>query len=108
KPHLTRDCYFLKASDAKTESKTQPGIIIKPVKDLDDLLFAKKLIDEYLDVYTGDRLTLPEIEKYAAEGQMYCAFKEGVPCGMLQAELKNNVFWLGHIVVHEEFRGLGL
>jgi ribosomal protein S18 acetylase RimI-like enzyme len=107
KSHLTRDCYFLKTADAIFENN-DIDIKVRIVKNQDDILFAKKLIDENLDRYTGDRLTLSELEKFSAEGLLYCAYKDGVPCGMLQAEVKNNINWLGHIVVQKDFRGLGV
>ena len=39
---------------------------------------------------------------------LFCAYKDDIICGMLQADFKNNVYWLGHIVVHKDFRGIGL
>lgn len=106
--HLSRDCYFLKASKLSLEDNIGEGFNILPVKDIPDIKFAKNLIDQYLDIYTGDRLTLQQLQKFSNQEFLYVAFKNDIPCGMLQAELKNNVFWLGHLVVHEDFRGLGL
>lgn len=106
--HLQRDCYFLKSSKVSTKPAVSEDLTISSVKDPKDLIFAQKLIDQYLDFYTGDRLTLQELENYAELGLLYCAFKDGAPCGILHAEFKNNVFWLGHLVVDEAYRGLGI
>ena len=106
--HLMRDCYFLKTSSILSDNSQVEGFTIERAKNEDDIIFAKKLIDENLDLYTGDRLSVKEIEHFASRGLLFCAFKNGVFCGMLQADLRNNVYWLGHIVVHKEFRGLGL
>lgn len=107
--HITRDCYFLNAdSIIPFENKKKKGVKIEPAKTREDIVFSKKLIDENLDFYTGDRLTLTEIENFSDRGSLFCAYKDDLICGMLQANLKNNVYWLGHIVVHKDFRGLGL
>lgn len=106
--HLTRDCYFLKKSDITSKFVNKGAFKIESISAEEDVIFAKKLIDENLDIYTGDRLALHEIEHYSKLGHLYCIFNKGIRCGILQAEFKNNIFWLGHIVVDKDFRGLGL
>lgn len=108
KTHLTRDCYFLKKSEVTSKFENKEEFKIESVSSEEDIIFAKKLIDENLDIYTGDRLALHEIEHYSELGHLYCVYNKGIRCGILQAEFKNNIFWLGHIVVDENFRGLGL
>lgn len=108
KSHLTRDCYFLKADSILPNYNQVEGVTIELPKNKEDILFAKKLIDEKLDLYTGDRLSLMEIENFAKRGLLFCAYKNNSICGMLQADLRNNIYWLGHIVVHKDFRGMGL
>ena len=108
KSHLTRDCYFLKATSILSNNNQVEGVTIELPKNKEDILFAKKLIDENLDLYTGDRLSLHEIENFAARGLLFCAYKNDILCGMLQADLRNNIYWLGHLVVHKDFRGMGL
>ena len=106
--HLTRDCYFLDAASIQTDHNQIEGVTIQPPKTEKDIFAAKRLIDENLDLYTGDRLSLHEIKKFIARGLFFCAYKDNLMCGMLQADLKNNIYWLGHIVVHEDYRGMGL
>jgi len=108
KIHLTRDCYFFKAASVLPIYNQIEGVTIEPPKNKEDILFAKKLIDENLDLYTGDRLSLQEIENFVACGLLFCAYKNDLICGMLQADLRNNIYWLGHIVVHKDYRGMGL
>ena len=106
---VSRDRYkFGIISVQKLENNRNNGVIIDHPKNQEDVILAKKLIDENLDFYTGDRLTLREIEKFSDNGLLFCAYKNNVMCGMLQADFKNKIYWLGHIVVHKDFRGMGL
>lgn len=111
KKHLRRDCYFLKASDA-TELGEQDmsvhGFTMKKATSLQECKYAKQLIDNHLDPYTGDILSLQELEGFASRGYVYIAYQNETPCGILQANLKNSVFWLDHIVVDQSFRGMGI
>lgn len=106
--HLTRDCYFLNSASISPNYSKLEGVTIEPPKNKKDILIAKKLIDENLDLYTGDILSLQEIENFVTRGLLFCAYKNDLMCGMLQADLINNIFWLGHIVVHKDYRGKGL
>jgi GNAT superfamily N-acetyltransferase len=106
--HLTRDCYFLNAVSISPNFNKVEGVTIEPPKNKEDILFAKKLIDENLDLHTGDRLSLQEIENFVSRGLLFCAYKNDTMCGMLQADLRNNIYWLSHIVVDKDYRGMGL
>jgi ribosomal protein S18 acetylase RimI-like enzyme len=109
--HLRRDCYFLKASDAVElveQDISVPGFTIKKATSSQECKYAKQLIDANLDVYTGDILSMKEIKDFASEGNIYIAYQNDSPCGILQSKLKNKVFWLDHIVVDESYRGLGI
>ncbi len=106
--HLTRDCYFLKAEKVNNLIDNKGNVEIKKVNTPELIEFAKNLMDQNLDLYTGDYLTFSELQNFANQGFLYCSFMDGKPSGMLQAEFKNNTFWLGHIVVHKDFRGKGL
>ena len=108
KSHLTRDCYFLNASSILPNYNKVEGVTIEHPKNKEDILLAKKLIDENLDRYTGDRLSLQEIENFVVRGLVFCAYINDLMCGMLQVDLRNNIYWLGHIVVQKDYRGMGL
>jgi ribosomal protein S18 acetylase RimI-like enzyme len=111
KKHLRRDCYFLKASDAierVEQDISVPGFTIKKATSTTECIYAKRLIDAHLDAYTGDILSMEEIERFASSGNIYIAYQNESPCGVLQSKLKNKVFWLDHIVVDESYRGLGV
>jgi ribosomal protein S18 acetylase RimI-like enzyme len=107
KSHLTRDCYFLKNIDT-FDYLSNNCITIQIAQTNDEFQFVKKLIDQDLDLYTGDNLSLDEIRNFAKNECIFIAYMDEVPCGFLQAELKNNTFWLGHIVVDSKFRGKGI
>ncbi len=105
--HLSRDCYFLKNRDISVLSESS-RIQIHPAHSETELHYAQKLIEENLDLYTGDQLSLEELQHFAEANTLYLAYEEGNLCGMLQAEYKNGVFWLGHLVVDANFRGKGI
>jgi ribosomal protein S18 acetylase RimI-like enzyme len=105
--HLSRDCYFLKNNDLIIESATS-NILIQNAQAEADLIYGQSLIAENLDLYTGDQFSFEELRLFAQAGHLYIAFEEGKPCGMLQADFKNGVFWLGHIVVDAQHRGKGI
>ena len=109
--HLRRDCYFLKASDAieiVEQGMSVPGFTVKKASSLEECKYAKQLIDINLDQYTGDILSLEEVEHFASGGNVYIAYQNESPCGILHASQRNKVFWLDHIVVDEAYRGMGV
>jgi GNAT superfamily N-acetyltransferase len=107
KPHLNRDCYYLKNKDILIYHKTSDIEIIEALTE-NDIVYAKSLIEENLDLYTGDQLNFEELQTYADMDLLYIAYYEGQPSGMFQADFKNGVLWLGHIVVDPNFRGKGI
>jgi GNAT superfamily N-acetyltransferase len=107
KTHISRDCYFLKNTDLD-EYSIQTTVNIKKAVSETEIFYIKKLIDENLDLYTGDILSLSEIRQFANTGLVYISYWMGEPCGVLQADIKNNIFWLGHIVVDVPYRGKGI
>lgn len=107
KPHLNRDCYYLKKKDILSYNKTS-DIQIRKAFSEKEILYAKSLIEENLDLYTGDQLNFEELKLHADTELLFIAYYDGQPSGMLQAEFKNGVLWLGHIVVDPNFRGKGI
>jgi ribosomal protein S18 acetylase RimI-like enzyme len=107
KSHLTRDCYFLKNRDL-TNFDGIHDLNIQNAQTQEEFEYVKKLIDQDLDLYTGDNLTIDEIRDFARQNLLYISYMEGKPCGFLQSDDKNQVYWLGHIVVDSEFRGKGI
>lgn len=106
KEHLIRDCYFLKPSQIVDMKTTMdPQVQVKLAHTLDESEYAHHLISKYLDPYTGDLLSLEKLEEYRKSGYLFCAYFGDKMCGILQGELRNNVWWLGHIVVDENYRG---
>ena len=111
KKHLRRDCYFLKSSDAVDmveQEMSVPGFTIKKATSVKECKYTKQLIDAHLDEYTGDILSIEEIKHFASIGNVYIAYQNDSPCGILQSSLKNKVFWLDHIVVDKSYRGMGI
>ena len=106
-PHLSRDAYFLKNTSSNEILDLRPSQVIK-AHSSEHISFTKRLIDEYLDLYTGDNLSLEQIEIFVSKGLVYLAFVDGQMAGILQADHKNGIFWLGHLVVDPAFRGKGV
>lgn len=105
--HLSRDSYFLKNKNLKKKTLNRTSLI-KKAETEKEIHFVKALIDSYLDLYTGDNLSLEEIKNYASQGYIYVSYTKQNLSGFLQSELKNKVFWLGHIVIDPSFRGKGI
>ncbi|GAB1448408.1 hypothetical protein MASR2M44_14170 [Bacteroidota bacterium] len=85
-----------------------PDVVIELLNDDLAVNFAYHLFSKDLDRYTGDWRSLEEIHAYAINKQLLFAHIEGKLAGVLQMEHKNNINWLGHIAVSEEFRGRGI
>lgn len=102
--HLSRDCFFLKMQNSESLFN-YAELQVKKGKKHEEIYFAKHLIDNNLDLYTGDSLSIEELSQFAERDLLYVCYFNGELCGMLQADKKKGVFWLGHIVVDERFRG---
>jgi ribosomal protein S18 acetylase RimI-like enzyme len=104
--HLARDCYFLNPGMVINRNIiTNHEVEVRTADSIEESKYAQQLIDKYLDPYTGDPLSMEELESFRKEGLLFSTYYKGNKCGILQADFKNNVFWLGHIVVDEDFRG---
>lgn len=106
--HLGRDCYFAKPREVTAfAEKTflEKGISIEVLQQAIHLEEARQMIEEYLDHYTGDILSLAEIQHFAQRNELFGVFENGQLAGILQAEFKQKTYWLGHMVVKSAFRG---
>lgn len=108
--HLGRDNYFLKSDDlSEAQLKESSGQDkVQRIDSSEEIKQAEKLINQNLDLYTGDILSLKELDKFANEGNLFGIFADGKVVGILQSEFKNKVYWLGHMVVDADHRGKGL
>lgn len=105
--HMGRDNYFLNRkgmipSDLEA-SEDLSGI--KPIESEVDLQKSNAMIRTYLDPYTGDILSLEELSAFSANGDLLGIYVENKLAGVVQGEYKNKVYWLGHMVVDEAYRG---
>ncbi len=64
-------------------------------------------IKNAFDYYTGDQLTKDQVEDCIKNGLILGVFKNSELAGFLRFYIKNNVSWIGHIVVFREFSGFG-
>jgi ribosomal protein S18 acetylase RimI-like enzyme len=106
--HLTRDNMAATFNQLTIPSDSAQGVELKYAESREEILFVKELLENALDKYTGDILSYDEVYEYVQKKNVICALWNGEPVGALQFELKNNVFWLGHVAVADEFRGKGV
>lgn len=106
--HLGRDCFFARPNEVagwKYLIPNESDIEIKSLEAEQHLKEAQYMIEAYLDAYTGDILSLAELAVCANRNELFGVFVEGQLAGILQSDFKNKTYWLGHMVVKEEFRG---
>ena len=106
--HLGRDCYFAKPIEVAGHAESTiigTGVSIKVLQEAIYLEEARQMIEEYLDPYTGDILSLAEIQHFAQRNELFGVFEDGQLAGILQAEFKQKTYWLGHMIVKSAFRG---
>jgi GNAT superfamily N-acetyltransferase len=106
--HIGRDCYFAKSGEIQQISSsliTRQGAAVRAIKEDNYVREAQSLIQEYLDPFTGDILSLTELMSFSQNNELFGVFINSELAGVLQAELKNNIYWLGHMVVKSDYRG---
>ncbi len=104
--HLNRENFFLNATEVGCTQFAKSDI--QYLKYKSDIKAASFLINEHLDHYTGDMLSEDELQVFSDQNLLFGIYDDERLAGVLQAELKNNVFWLGHLVIDQRFQGLGL
>lgn len=108
KIHIGRDCYFANPGEIQQISNSliiKQGASIRAIQEDKYIVEAQSLIREYLDPFTGDILSLPELMDFSMRNELFGVFTNSELVGVLQAELKNNIYWLGHMVVKSNYRG---
>lgn len=108
KEHLSRDCMVAAYKQTALPSLNFSGTEIKYAESEAEISFTKDLIEKSLDKFSGDILSYDEVKSFVKKKNVICAYWEEKLCGILQFEIKNNVVWLGHIAIANEFRGKGI
>lgn len=108
KMHLTRDNMVASFKQMTLPKEPLSDLKCKYANTELETIFTKKLLENSLDEYTGDRLSSEEVKSYVKNNNIICAYWENELAGALQFEIKNNVVWLGHIAVSPKFRGKGI
>jgi ribosomal protein S18 acetylase RimI-like enzyme len=106
--HINRDLFFLDKPDLSNINLlfTNFKTVIINDKDLAGILAT--IILESFDYYTGDVLSTSDLRKSIENGEILALYQDDVFAGFLRFYLKNNVSWIGHIVVLNGFGGQGL
>lgn len=106
--HLIRDNMMAAYKQLTMPVTGNPEVNINFAESSDDISFVKELLERSLDKYTGDQLSIEELNQSAANKKLLLAWFDNKPAGFLRFEIKHNVIWLGHIVVTADFRGKGI
>ena len=108
KQHLTRDHMMASFENIIIPENITNDCIVNYASSADEALFAEKVLRNSLDQFTGDLLSLDEINHFAKNRNILVAWYNNEMAGVLQFEVKNNIVWLGHIAIDERFRGKGI
>jgi ribosomal protein S18 acetylase RimI-like enzyme len=108
KEHLTRDNLLLISKDNQQVILGENSINIKFANSYEETGKITELFQNELDTYTSDAKSLAEITGYVNNENVLCAYYDNEFCGALQFEWKNNICWLGHIAIDNQFRGKGI
>jgi ribosomal protein S18 acetylase RimI-like enzyme len=108
KQHLTRDNLSLSLNKLNHVVIKNNHVLIKYAESNEESIAIKSLFESSLDLYTGDSLSLDEINEFINKKNVICAYIDNQFCGALQFEIKNNIIWLGHIVTDLNYRGNGI
>lgn len=106
--HIVRENMIGSYKQLILPEEKMSDIQIKYADNSFEATFAKEIIESTFDQYTGDILNETEIHNFYKNKNILCAYWKGNLSGILQFEVRNNVFWIGHIAVAPEFRGKGI
>lgn len=108
KQHILRVQMEAKYSQMKF-FKENAAVIVRFAETEEEILFAKNMIEQAFDKYTGQQvLTLEEARVLAAKRNILCSYFEDRLCGTITFEIKNNIVVWTSLVISEEFRGKGI
>lgn len=105
--HLVRDNMMASYSHLTLPRLSATEVSITYTQNREEVAYVHALMQSSLDRYTGDQMSLEELEDAALNRNILLANWNGKMAGFLRFYLKNNVVWLGHIVVADEYRGKG-
>ena len=108
KKHLARD--FMTATLQAPPEKPVADTNIKIVKasSESEAIFALDCMKTALDPFTGDQKTIKELSSAMADKNLYVAYYGSLPAGFFRQEIRNEITYLGHLVVDDAFRGKGI
>lgn len=108
KEHLTRDNFSLTYGKFNQIELNKTSVQLKYAETTEEAYLIKQLFEGSLDKYTGDLMSINEINTFINDKNIICAYIDNQFCGALQFEVKNNIIWLGHIVTDLNCRGNGI
>ncbi len=106
--HLVRDNLMASYGQLTMPLAVAPDVQISYARNREEVSFVHELMQHALDRYTGDQMSLEELEQAALNRNLLLATWNVRFAGFLRSYIKNDVAWLGHIVVADEFRGKGI
>ncbi|MDO9155192.1 MAG: GNAT family N-acetyltransferase [Paludibacter sp.] len=107
KRYLVRDNLIAFFKDIPQFEFKNSKIIVRKAQ-FEEVELLENIYTLSFDRFTGDLLTKIEIQKKVSTGCVLCAYFENEFCGFLEYEVKNNIAWLNHIAVQDNYRGKGV
>jgi len=106
--HLTRDQLFITYDQIQWQTNLNDSVSIKIGTQIQEAEYAHTLLEDSLDIYTGDHMELEAVQEHLQAGNLLMAYTGDSLCGVLQMESKKTGTWLGHVAVDPAFRGQGI
>lgn len=107
KAHLTRDNMMGLEEQLNVPDSTNNDIQIEYAVP-QEISFVHEQLLLSIDKYTGDQMNVADLMESAKNNNILIAKSGDASVGFLRFYLKNQVYWLGHIVVSNEHRGKGI
>jgi len=108
KQHINRDLYALNYKTFRALNFSISPVQCKIVESIHDAGVILEMIEKTFDRFTGDMLVIPEIESSILSEEILGAYDNKTLIGFLRFYTKNNISWIGHIAVSQNYRGKGI
>lgn len=104
KKHLIREHMFALYNQIRFFEEDD-SVHVKFAKEPDEVIFAKTLIEETFDRYTGDIISLEEADLLARNNNILVSYIDGNLTGVIKFENNNGIILWGHFAIKPEYRG---
>lgn len=106
--HINRDLMFLNKPDLTKKEVSINNCLVKLLEDVSYTELIVESIKKTFDYYTGDVMSYEEVKQSVDNKEVLAIYLGNSLAGFLRFYFKNNVSWIGHIILFDEFAGKGL